>query len=174
MMQPGRDDISLIDEQWNEIYEELPVLLHEAINNSRGDPYLAGILLRGNLRLREKLPPPGLPKYFLSAEMGYMIQLIEVIGVGVRSVNVRGNCLAIDEGGRRGTTATGLFSTTMLLNSEKLEERHPGIMGRLTILSGVGLSGSELAQQMFRPEEPLADDLALPAGLADCTTDLSD
>jgi hypothetical protein len=175
LMRPGKDDVSLIDEQWHEVYEHLPVLLDEAIKNTHGDPYLAGVLLRANLRMREQIPPPGLSKYCLSREMGYLTQLIEVIAIGVENVKVRGHLLQIDAGGKYGPTAVGLdYGVTMLLSSAILEARHPGIMQRLSTLAGMGLSKSELAQQMFRLGESPVDGLTLPTDLADSATNLSD
>lgn len=168
LSRPGKDDVSLIDEQWYEVHGLLPALLDEAFKNSQGDAVHAGILLRANLRMRERLAPPGLSKYCLRPEMGYLLQLIEVTEVRADRVAVSGHFLQIDERGVHGPTAVGLnYNMKMLFRAETLEVNHPGIMGRISTLAGMGVSPSELAQQMFRLEAPPAEGLDLPNGLAD-------
>jgi hypothetical protein len=163
IMRPGEKDVALTVEDLRNIDERLPPLLAHLFKNKGLDPDLAGLLVRATLQMWDNLAPPGLSEYCLRPEMRYMLQLVEVRGVSAADVHMYGHFLRVKDGLSAQPIAVGIFyCQDVIMRAETLEQFHPGVMDRLQVLSGMGLSSVELAQQMFRLEAAPSAAMVLP------------
>jgi hypothetical protein len=141
LMRPGEQDVQLSDEDLARIDPRLPLILYESIRNSRSNPSEAGLIVRSNLQMSDRLAPPGLPASCLSDPMHYLCEIKEVQSIGPSEVFFVGHCLHVCDGRHTERMAVGVqYWASVGIPVSTLEDLYPGIRVRLSILSGMGLS----------------------------------
>lgn len=163
LMRPGEHDVTLSVDALSSIDPRLPLILAQSLREFRSKPDEAGLLVRSNLQMFDRLAPPGLPASFLSPEMHYLCDLKEVHSVGATEVRLVGHILDVCDDRYTERMAVGVrYWENVGVPIDTFEEFCPGVLARLKLLVGLGLSPAELANQMFAPDETPSDWVDLP------------